>query len=143
MNTAEFLSSLAVELGDYLEVCGRAYQLVQEENLYLNSSSPRDAYSKSEERKELLERVSGAMVRIKAHKALWSKIPAGERVKHMNISQLIKQNMDLIMKTVMLDRENEKLMLQHGMVPPDRLPSSAQNNPGAVAGMYQRNQHGG
>ena len=58
MNTAEFLSSLAVELGDYLEVCGRAYQLVQEENRYLNSSSPRDAYSKSEERKELLERVS-------------------------------------------------------------------------------------
>ena len=47
MNTAEFLSSLAVELGDYLEVCGRAYQLVQEENRYLNSSSPRDAYSKS------------------------------------------------------------------------------------------------
>tara|TARA_B100000029_G_scaffold490542_1_gene549674 strand:+ start:1737 stop:2168 length:432 start_codon:yes stop_codon:yes gene_type:complete len=143
MNTAEFLSSLAVELGDYLEVCGRAYHLVQEENRCLNSSSPRDAYAKSEERKELLERVSGAMVRIKAHKALWAKIPAAERAKHMNISQLIKLNMDLIMKTVMLDRENEKLMLQHGMVPPDRLPSSAQNNPGAVAGIYQRNQPGG
>ena len=82
------------------------------------------------------------MVRIKAHKALWAKIPAGERVKHMNISQLIKQNMDLIMKTVMLDRENERIMLKHGMVPPDRLPSSSQNNPGAVAGMYQRNQPG-
>ena len=143
MNTADFLSSLAVELNDYLEICSNAYQLVQDENRFLNSSLPREAYKKAGERKELLERVSGAMVRIKAHKALWAKIPAGERAKHMNISQLIKQNMDLIMKTVMLDRENEKLMLQHGMVPPDRLPSSAQNNPGAVAGMYQRNQSRG
>jgi hypothetical protein len=57
----------------------------------------------------------------------------------MEVSSLIKKNMDLIMKTVMLDRENEKLMLQHGMAPPDRLPSSQQNNPSAVAGMYKRN----
>jgi len=140
MNTTEILNSLAVELTDYLQICNRAYELVQEENCSLNSSSPREAYAKADERKNLLDRVSGAMVRIKAHKALWAKIPANERMKHMNISLLIKQNMDLIMKAVMLDRENEKLMLQHGMVPPDRLPSSAQNNPGAVAGMYQRNQ---
>ena len=117
MNTADFLNSLAVELGDYLEICSRAYQLVQEENRCLNSRSPRDAYSKSEKRKELLDRVSGAMVRIKAHKALWAKIPAAERAKHMNISQLIKQNMDLIMKTVMLDRENERLLLKTSLPP--------------------------
>lgn len=143
MNTTEFLRSLAVELGDYLEVCNQAYELVQEENRCLNSNSPREAYAKSDQRKGLLDRVAGSMVRIKAHKALWAKIPHAERMKHMEISQLIKQNMDLIMKTVMLDRENEKLMLKHGMVPPDRLPSSAQNNPGAVAGMYQRNQSRG
>ena len=75
MNTADFLSSLAVELNDYLEICSNAYQLVQDENRFLNSSLPREAYKKADERKELLERVSGAMVRIKAHKALWAKSP--------------------------------------------------------------------
>ena len=140
MKTDEILNSLANELNEYLGVCTRAYQLVQDENRCLTSVAPREAFSKADERKELLERVAGAMVRIKAHKALWSKLSPAERMKNMNISHLIKQNMDLIMKTVMLDRENEKLMLQHRMVPPDRLPSSAQNNPNAVAGMYQRNQ---
>ena len=78
------------------------------------------------------------MVRVKAHKALWGQLSPTERAKSMDVSNLIKQNMDLIMKTVMLDRENEKLILQHGMAPPDQLPSSRQNNPTAVAGMYQR-----
>ena len=34
MNITDFSNSLAVELGNYLEVCGPAYQLVQEENRY-------------------------------------------------------------------------------------------------------------
>ncbi|MDP7051829.1 MAG: hypothetical protein QF600_07880 [Verrucomicrobiota bacterium] len=130
--------SLISELSEHLTLCGEAYELVQEENLILNSPTPKDAYAHADRRKELLERVTGSMVRVKAHKALWEKLSPAERAKSMNISSLIKQNMDLIMKTVMLDRENEKLMLQHGMAPPDRLPSSRQNNPTAVAGMYQR-----
>ena len=134
----EMHNSLLTELNEHLSVCGDAYKLVQEENKILNSPTPRDAYAHAEQRRELLERVTGSMVRVKAHKAVWEKLPPVERSKNMDISNLIKQNMDLIMKTVMLDRENEKLMLQHGMAPPDRLPSSRQNNPSAVAGMYQR-----
>ena len=131
-------NSLLTELNDHLTICEKAYELVQEENRVLNSPTPRNAYAHADRRKELLERVTGSMVRIKAHKAVWEKLPLSERSKSMDVSNLIKQNMDLIMKTVMLDRENEKLMLQHGMAPPDRLPSSRQNNPSAVAGMYQR-----
>ena len=130
--------SLINELSEHLAVCEEAYGLVQEENRVLNSSTPRDAYGHADRRKELLERVTGSMVRIKAHKALWGRLSPEERARSMDVSNLIKQNMDLIMKTVMLDRENEKLMFQHGMAPPDRLPSSRQNNPTAVAGMYQR-----
>ena len=131
-------NSLLTELNDHLTICEKAYELVQEENRVLNSPTPRNAYAHADRRKELLERVTGSMVRVKAHKAVWEKLPLSERSKSMDISNLIKQNMDLIMKTVMLDRENEKLMLQHGMAPPDRLPSSRQNNPSAVAGLYQR-----
>ena len=130
--------SLKSELSEHLALCGEAYKLVQQENLVLNSATPKDAYAHAGHRKELLERVTGSMVRVKAHKALWVKLTPAERSKSMDIYSLIKQNMDLIMKTVMLDRENEKLMLKHGMAPPDQLPSSRQNNPTAVAGMYQR-----
>ena len=131
-------NSLINELNEHLTLCGEAYDLVQEENRILNSPTPRDAYAHADRRKELLERVTGSMVRVKAHKALWGQLSPAERAKSMDVSNLIKQNMDLIMKTVMLDRENEKLILQHGMAPPDQLPSSRQNNPTAVAGMYQR-----
>jgi len=134
-------NSLLTELNDHLTICEKAYELVQEENRVLNSPTPRNAYAHADRRKELLERVTGSMVRIKAHKAVWETLPLSERSKSMDVSNLIKQNMDLIMKTVMLDRENEKLMLQHGMAPPDRLPSSRQNNPSAVAGMYQRHSN--
>ena len=134
-------NSLLTELNDHLTICEKAYELVQEENRVLNSPTPRNAYAHADRRKELLERVTGSMVRVKAHKVVWEKLPLSERSKSMDISNLIKQNMDLIMKTVMLDRENEKLMLQHGMAPPDRLPSSRQNNPSAVAGMYQRHSN--
>ena len=134
-------NSLLTELNDHLTICEKAYELVQEENRVLNSPTPRDAYAHAGRSKELLARVPGSMVRVKAHKAVWEKLPLSERSKSMDISNLIKQNMDLIMKTVMLDRENEKLMLQHGMAPPDRLPSSRQNNPSAVAGMYQRHSN--
>ncbi len=133
------LNSLLTELHDHLLVVEEAYELVEEEHRVLNSPSPREAYANADRRKELLDRVTGTMVRVKAHKALWAKLTPNERSKSMDVSNLIKQNMDLIMKTVMLDRENEKLMLQHGMAPPDRLPSSQQNNPSAVAGMYKRN----
>ena len=134
-------NSLLTELNDHLTICEKAYELVQEENRVLNSPTPRNAYAHADRRKELVESVTGSMVRVKAHKAVWEKLPLSERSKSMDVSNLIKQNMDLIMKTVMLDRENEKLMLQHGMAPPDRLPSSRQNNPSAVAGMYQRHSN--
>ena len=130
--------SLINELNEHLTLCGEAYELVQEENRILNSATPREAYANADRRKELLESVTGSMVRVKAHKALWEKLSPPERAKSMDVSSLIKQNMDLIMKTVMLDRENEKLMLKHGMAPPNKLPTSRQNNPTAVAGMYQR-----
>ena len=133
------LNSLLTELNDHLLVVEEAYELVQEENRVLNSPSPRDAYANADRRKELLDRVTGTMVRVKAHKALWGQLSPVRPPKDLEVSSLIKKNMDLIMKTVMLDRENEKLMLQHGMAPPDRLPSSQQNNPSAVAGMYKRN----
>ena len=130
--------SLINELNEHLTLCGEAYELVQEENRILNSETPREAYAHTDRRKGLLERVTGSMVRVKAHKALWGKLSPVERAKSMDVSNLIKQNMDLIMKTVMLDRENEKLILQHGMAPPNQLPSSRQNNPTAVAGIYRR-----
>ena len=101
-------NSLLTELNDHLSVCEEAYKLVQEENTILHSPTPRDAYAHAGRRKELLERVTGSMVRVKAHKALWEKLTPNERAKSMDISNLIKQNMDLIMKTVMLDRDERK-----------------------------------
>ena len=67
-------NSLLTELNDHLSVCEEAYKLVQEENTILHSLTPRDAYTHAGRRKELLERVTGSMVRVKAHKALWEKL---------------------------------------------------------------------
>jgi len=134
--------SLIEELLRHLEVCQEAYSLVQKENQCLKSDTPRDAYQNADSRHELFERISGVMVRISAHKSLWMRLSPVERSRNMRVTSLIKQNMDLIMKTVVLDRENEKLMLQHGMAPPDRLPSSRLNNPAAVGKLYQQNTAG-
>jgi hypothetical protein len=61
-----------------------------------------------------------------------------ERARHPEIGMLLRQNQDLTMKIIVLDRENEQSLLRRGLVPPRELPSVNRQRPHFVAELYRR-----
>jgi hypothetical protein len=51
---------------------------------------------------------------------------------------MLRQVQDLIMKIIVLDRENEQMLLRNGLVPARHLPSVNQQRPHFVADLYRR-----
>jgi hypothetical protein len=46
----------------------------------------------------------------------------------------------MLMKIVLLDRDNQQALLRRGLVPPRHLPRAAGQQPHFVAGLYQRHR---
>jgi hypothetical protein len=61
-----------------------------------------------------------------------------ERGQNPAIAPLLRQNQDLIMKIIVLDRENEQTLLRRGLVPPRQLPSLNRQRPHFVTELYRR-----
>jgi flagellar biosynthesis/type III secretory pathway chaperone len=112
---SEPLESFVDELKQYFEVCDEINKVVRRENQALRSADPKTVYEFQESRKELLERLTGAQMRLGVLKTSWLRVPASTRAQRPDIGTLIRQTLDLIMKTIVLDRENEQLLLRHRM----------------------------
>ena len=136
------LSEIIKDVERHNDICRQLLDIVQQENRWLSSlkadTSQIAALQKS--KASLSKSLAEVVAKIQGHRAALQDASKNnpDAPKHKEIQLAIQSATDLIMKIVMLDRENEKLMLQHGMAPPDRLPSSRQNNPSAVGGLYQR-----
>ena len=128
------------ELRAYTKVCEEINSIVQRENHLLKSNSPQGIYRFQQSRRELLERLVSTQQRISVHKASWVRVPAAARTKHPEVSAIMRKTMDLIMRTIVLDRENEQLLLRHQMVPPNALPSTRRQDPRFVTQLYSQSQ---
>ena len=134
---SEPLETLVDELRHYLRICEEIHSIVRRENQYLNSKEPHAIHQFQQVRKDILERLTDAQMRLSVHKTSWLRVSPSTRAKRPQVGHLIRQTLDLIMKTIVLDRENEQLLLRHQMVPPNRLPSANRQNPHFVARLYE------
>jgi hypothetical protein len=50
----------------------------------------------------------------------------------------LRQSQDVVMKIVLLDRENEQAMLRGGLIPVSQLPSLNRQRPHFVSDCYRR-----
>ncbi len=89
-------------------------------------------------KKTLLPRLNQSLDALRGHRVNWQKLGRDERARHPEIGMLLRQNQDLIMKIILLDRENEQTLLRRGLVPPRDLPSVNRQRPHFVAGLYSR-----
>ncbi|MBI4659419.1 MAG: hypothetical protein HY735_11310 [Verrucomicrobia bacterium] len=133
---SEPLETLVDELRQYFKICEDIHSIVRRENQYLNSKEPHGIHQFQQARKDILERLTDAQMRLSVHKTSWLRVPSHVRSKRPEVGHLIRQTLDLIMKTIVLDRENEQLLLRHQMVPHNRLPSANRQNPHFVARLY-------
>ena len=92
-------------------------------------------------RKSLLPRLHEAYKNLKEVGFTWNRLNRTERQRYADVASLIRQNQDLIMKIVLLDRENEQALLRHGLVPTTNLPSVNRQRPHFVAELYRRSSN--
>ncbi len=135
MNSSQ---SMEADLRGHLALCAEILALVEKESQTLNQSEGGLAFETYQAKKNLLPRLNQSLNQIRQHRATWQQLGPAERAQHPDVPGLLRQNQDLIMKIIVLDRENEQALLRKGLVPPRQLPPAQRQRPHFVADMYRR-----
>jgi hypothetical protein len=93
-------------------------------------------------RKLLLPQLSNLLEKVRQHRVLWQALTAPERAAQPEIGFLVRQAQDLILRVLLLDRENEQGLLRRGLVPPREMAAVPQRQPHFVADLYRRRSRG-
>jgi hypothetical protein len=120
-------AEIARDLRAYLAVCEELLLLVERENELLRTHQSPPIAEFAQRRKTLLPQLEQSLAQLKHHRLNWQRLRAEEREHTPEVASLIRLNQDLIMRVMMLDRENEQLLLRHGLVaPPAPVPAPPQ-----------------
>lgn len=138
INTSEILKDVDL----HNDICRQLLDIVQQENRWLSNASHDEVQLPDQKLKETLsQNLSKAVSKIQAHRAALNdeakRQPEGN--KDPALQTAIQSATDLIMKIVVIDRENEKLLMKKGMIPPEKIPSSYQYRPSEAVKAYQQN----
>ena len=130
--------SIAEGLQTHLAVCEEVLRVVEQEHQALQGTETYAAEEFARQRKTLLPRLTQSLECLSRNRAAWQRLDAAERARHPGVAALLRTNQDLIMRVIVLDRENEQALLRRGLVPPRHLPPADRQRPHVVAGLYQR-----
>ncbi len=119
-------------------ICQELLAVVERENQALRSSTAFNPAEFQLGRKVLLPRLDQSYKRLKEVRLAWQQLSPAERRRNTTVVALFRQNQDLIMKIVLLDRENEQVLLRRGLIPTAQLPSVNRQRPHFVAELYRR-----
>jgi hypothetical protein len=137
--TSEFASGLVAELRSYLNLCEEIFALAARENQALNGHAEFQPLEFYEKRKTLLPTLEALLVQLRHRRIFWQQVSQPERERCEEVKPLFQSIQSLLMKVLLLDRENQQAMLRRGLVPIKHLPAVAVQKPHFVAGLYQRN----
>ncbi len=132
-------NSISADLREHKSLCHQILSLTEHENVWLQQageSSP--VFSSCETRKNLLPALGKSLDKLKSHRTRWQQMTPEAKGKHPEVESLLRQNQDLIMKIIMLDRENEQGLLRRGMLPSRSLPPVQRQRPHYVADLYRK-----
>lgn len=132
------LATMVADLRGHLALCEEIFALVQKESQALAHSDGGLSFESYQAKKNLLPRLNQSLNQIRQHRATWQKLAPDERAQYPDVPGLLRQNQDLIMKIIVLDRENEQALLRKGLVPPKQLPPAQRQRPHFVADLYRR-----
>lgn len=126
------------DLQGHLALCQEILTLVENESHTLHHTKAGSSFESYQAKKNLLPRLNQSLNQIRQHRATWQKLSPAERAQFPDVPGLLRQNQDLIMKIIVLDRENEQALLRQGLVPPRQLPAAQRQRPHFVADLYRR-----
>jgi len=133
---------LTEDLRGHLAICQEVLSLVQLEHQGHGAGGPTGAPSRTLAKKSLLSKLTGSLNGLREHRIRWQRLSAQDRAQSPQVSSLLRQNQDLIMRIIVLDRENEQALLRKGLVPVRHLPPVERQRPHYVAELYRRQCRG-
>lgn len=125
-------------LRENLALYGELWALVQSERDRLLGDGRGTLGETTAAKKDLLPRLGESLDRLARSREAWLAMDPVARSRRPDVNALMRQNQDLLMKILVLDRENEQALLRHGLVPARELPSVNRQRPHFVAQMYRR-----
>jgi hypothetical protein len=127
------------DLRAHLALCEEMLELVTGEGEALRGGDvfAGDVFSKR--REALLPRLTESLEALRRVREAWQGLDPAARARQGDAEALMRRNQDLIMRIIVLDRENEQALLRRGLVPPAQLPASQRQRPHLVAARYFQN----
>jgi len=112
--------------------------LTERESRALRADQAYPASEFQQARKDLLPRLDQSYKELKEVRIFWQSLSAAERAHLGEAASLLRHCQDVMMKILVLDRENEQAMLRRGLLPASHLPSANRQRPHFVAELYRR-----
>jgi len=132
------LSEFIHDLKTHKNLCEDILKLVCNEHARLRSSDENPGVETSGTKKKFLAQLTESLNKIREHRTAWLRLEPALRQEHPEIAELLRENQNLIMRILVLDRENEQALLRKGLVPPKHVPPANRQRPHFVTSMYQR-----
>lgn len=136
--SSEFQSGFVQDLRAHLMVCEEIMNLAVRENQALSNPPGYSSFEFYQSRKNLLPRLEESLMALREWRHRWQQAGPGERAGGSDVKALFQSVQSLLMKVLLLDRENQQALLRQGLVPARQLPSSAVQQPHCVADLYRR-----
>lgn len=136
--STENISSIIQDLHRHLALCQEILAVVESESETLRDTGAELNFVAYQTKKNLLPRLDQSLNQIRQHRSTWQRLDETARACFPEVPPLLRQNQDLIMKIIVLDRENEQALLRRGLVPPRHLPPAGRQRPHFVADIYRR-----
>lgn len=137
--TSEFVNELVYELRTYVALCEEVLNLATQENQALAGRAEHQPFEFDLKRKDLLPDIESLVIKLRQRRQAWQQVPASVRENCQEVKPLFQTIQNLVMKVLLLDRENQQAMLRRGLVPSNHLPAAVVQKPNYVANLYQRN----
>ena len=133
------VSEFAEDLRAHRALCESILALAARENSTLRSQAEGLTSESSAQRKKFLAELNNSLDKIREHRIAWMRLEPAQRQGYPEIAELLRENQNLIMKILVLDRENEQALLRKGLVPLRHVPPANRQRPHFVSSLYQRN----
>jgi len=133
---------LAIDLQEFADICNEVLSLARREHRALAGQGDYRHADFCEMRKKLLAEIEAMLPKFRHHRVAWQQVSQSEREQFQDLKEQFQNIQGLLMRVMLLDRENQENMLKHGMVPARYVPPAAAQRPHYVADLYKRNSSG-
>jgi hypothetical protein len=128
---------MLTDLRTHQTICREMLTIAERESQALRQPQPAALEELYQMKRVLQPRLSESLQAVRGHRLYWQNLTAAERSTQPEIQFLVRQVQDLVLRVILLDRENEQAFLRRGLIPPREI-TSAPARPHFVAELYRR-----